>query len=123
MGTVVILIFVPVLVGILLILSPLLSFTPLGKFRGYYDKLSSYERGFTSIPGQNRAPMTVAFYIVSILYLVFDLEIALLIPIVPSLTNLGIAGYTPVLFFIVILTIGFILEIGSGAIKFTAAYL
>lgn len=119
MGTVVILIFVPVLVSILLILSPLLSFTPLGKFRGYYDKISSYECGFTSIPGQNRAPMTIAFYIVSILYLVFDLEIALLIPIVPSLSNLGLAAYTPVLLFIIILTIGFVFEISSGAINWS----
>ena len=53
-----------------------------------------------------------------ILFLIFDLEIVLLLPIAVSLYHISLFGLTVGLIFFVILTIGFVLEIGSGAIKF-----
>lgn len=119
MGTVVIFIFVPILVGILLSLNPLISLSPLSRSRGYGDKVSSYECGFSNLSGQTRAPVTISFYIVAILYLIFDLEIALMIPVIPSLDSMGVTGYWTVLIFIIILTVGFVYELGSGAINWS----
>ncbi|RYE14505.1 MAG: NADH-quinone oxidoreductase subunit A [Rickettsiales bacterium] len=93
MGTVVIFIFAPVLVGILLALNPLISLSPLSRSRGYGDKVSSYECGFSNLSGQTRAPVTISFYIVAILYLIFDLEIALMIPIIPTLDVMGVSSF------------------------------
>jgi NADH:ubiquinone oxidoreductase subunit 3 (subunit A) len=119
MGIVTILIFVPILTLILLILSPLINVSPIGgrTINSYADKISSYECGFTAVPGQNRNTLTIAFYIVAILYLVFDLEIALMIPIVPSFQQLGAGAYSAIVIFILILTVGFVYEINSGAIN------
>lgn len=79
--------------------------------------MSPYECGFTPILGQVRAPITIGFYLVGILYLVFDLEIALMIPIVAGLGSLGITAYFATILFIAMLTAGFVFEIGSGALK------
>jgi NADH:ubiquinone oxidoreductase subunit 3 (subunit A) len=119
MSTLIIFILVPSLVTVLILLNPILSFTPLGKSRIDADKISAYECGFTSILGQNRAPITVSFYIVGILFLIFDLEIALLIPIVGSLNTLGITAYSTVAIFIILLTFGFVYELGSGALNWS----
>lgn len=122
MATLTILLFVPVLVVVLLILNPLVTSSPVGKrsWRSQYnDKVSPYECGFTPILGQVRAPITISFYLVSILYLVFDLEIALMIPIVAGLNSLGVSAYLATILFIAILTAGFVFEIGSGALKWT----
>ena len=53
------------------------------------------------------------------LFLVFDLEILLLFPIAVTLYQVSIFGFTVALIFFIVLTIGFILEIGSGAISLT----
>lgn len=119
MGTIVILIFVPVLVGLLLIISPIIGLSPLGQYAKYNDKISSYECGFTAVPGQTRSNLTITFYIVAILYLVFDLEIALLIPVVSNFYALSSISYSVVILFIIILTVGFVYELGSGAINWS----
>jgi NADH:ubiquinone oxidoreductase subunit 3 (subunit A) len=93
MGTIAIFIIVPIIVIVLLLLNPLLSLTPLSQQKGYGDKISSYECGFSNLSGQERSPMKIAFYIVAILYLIFDLEIALLIPVIPSISSLGVTAY------------------------------
>ena len=109
-------IFVPILALILLSLNILLA-----PHVPYEAKVSAYECGFISLPGQTRSTFQIQFYLVSILFLVFDLEILLLFPIAVSLYQVGTFGFSVALIFFVVLTIGFILEIGSGAIKFTAA--
>ena len=119
MGVVTVLIIVPVLTLILLALNPIISLTPLNKSSAYSAKVSAYECGFQGLSGQTRAPLTIAFYIVAILYLVFDLEIALLIPLIPSLSSLGVHSFWTALIFIIILTIGFVYEISSGAINWS----
>jgi NADH-ubiquinone oxidoreductase chain 3 len=104
--------FIPLLVFILLILNPLIS-----PKQSYAEKLTAYECGFTPILGQGRAPLTISFYLIGILYLIFDLEIAFLVPLVASLSIVGFPGYSIALIFIIILTVGFIFEISSGAIS------
>lgn len=81
------------------------------------SKVSPYECGFLTIPGQTRSIFHVHFYVVALLFLIFDLEILLLFPIAVTLYQVSTYGFCVALIFFSILTIGFILEIGSGAIK------
>ena len=108
-------ILVPVLSVILLALNILLA-----PHVPYETKVSAYECGYNAISGQTRSTFQIQFYLVAILFLVFDLEILLLFPIAVSLYQVGTFGFSVALIFFVVLTIGFVLEIGSGAIKFTA---
>ena len=104
-------IFVPILSGILLALNLLLA-----PKQPYEAKVSAYECGFSPVYGQTRNVFYINFYLVAMLFLVFDLEILLLFPIALTLYNVSIFGFSIALIFFVILTIGFILEIGSVAI-------
>lgn len=114
MGLYILFFFVPTLVAILLSLNPLIS-----PKQSYSDKLSAYECGFSPILGQGRAPLTISFYLVGILYLIFDLEVAFLVPLAAALNTVGISGYTIAMLFIIILTAGFVFEIGSGALNWS----
>jgi NADH-ubiquinone oxidoreductase chain 3 len=105
-------IFIPILSFILLILNILLS-----KHQPDESKISAYECGFTAISGQTRSNFQIHFYVVAMLFLIFDLEILLLFPIAVSLYQVSIFGFWIAIIFFLILTIGFILEIGSGAIS------
>lgn len=107
-------IFVPLLATILLALNILLA-----THRPDESKVSPYECGFSTIYGQTRSVFQVHFYIVAMLFLVFDLEILLLFPIAVTLYQVSIFGFSIALIFFIVLTIGFILEIGSGAIQLT----
>ena len=57
----------------------------------------------------------------AILFLVFDLEILLILPVAVSLYQVGTFGFSVAIIFFIVLTIGFVLEIGSGAIKITTS--
>ena len=105
-------IFVPILAGILLVLNFFLAV-----HRPDEAKVSAYECGFSPVYGQTRNVFYINFYIVAMLFLVFDLEILLLFPIAVTLYNVSIFGFSIALIFFIVLTIGFILEIGSGAIS------
>ena len=105
-------IFVPILAIILLGLNVLLS-----PHRPDENKVSAYECGFSVIYGQTRSTFQIHFYIVAMLFLVFDLEILLLFPIAVTLYQVSTFGFSIALIFFIVLTIGFILEIGSGAIS------
>ena len=105
-------IFVPVLAFILLILNFLLS-----PHRPDSEKVLTYECGFSPVYGQTRTNFSIHFYIVAMLFLVFDLEILLLFPIASTLYQVNIFGFSIALIFFIVLTIGFVLEIGSGAIS------
>ena len=108
-------IFVPILAIILLILNLLFA-----THRPDEQKVSAYECGFKEIPGQTRSNFHIHFYIVCMLFLIFDLEILLLFPIAVTLYQVSTFGFTVALIFFFILTIGFVLEIGSGAIKLSS---
>ena len=105
-------IFVPILALILLLLNFLLA-----PKNAYESKVSAYECGFSPIYGQTRSVFHINFFLVALLFLIFDLEILLLFPIAVTLYQVSIFGFSMVLIFFIVLTIGFILEIGSGSIK------
>jgi NADH-ubiquinone oxidoreductase chain 3 len=108
------LLFIPVLVAVLLSLNYLLA-----PSNPDSEKLSIYECGFSSVYGQTRSTFHINFYLVAMFFLVFDLEIALLFPITVCLNQVGIYGFSIAIIFFIVLTIGFIMEIGSGALKIT----
>ena len=79
------------------------------------EKLSTYECGFEAF-NDSRMEFDVRFYLVAILFIIFDLEIAFLFPWAISLGNIGILGFTSMMIFLFILTIGFIYEWKKGAL-------
>ena len=106
-------VFVPFLSVVLLGLNLLLA-----PSRPEESKASPYECGFSVIQGQTRSVFHIHFYLVSMLFLIFYLEILLLFPLAVSLYQVNIFGFSVAILFFFVLTIGFVLEIGSGAIKF-----
>ena len=108
-------IFVPILSLILLDLNFLFAV-----HRPDEQKVSAYECGFKEIPGQTRSTFQIHFFVVGLLFLIFDLEILLLFPIALTLYNVSIFGFSIAIIFFLVLTVGFVLEIGSGAIKLTS---
>ena len=79
------------------------------------EKLSAYECGFDAFD-DSRMEFDVRFYLVAILFIIFDLEIAFLFPWAISLGNIGLLGFTSMMIFLFILTIGFICEWKKGAL-------
>ena len=79
------------------------------------EKVSAYECGFEPFE-DSRMKFDVRFYLVAILFIIFDLEIAFLFPWAISLGNIGILGFTSMMIFLFILTIGFIYEWKKGAL-------
>ena len=79
------------------------------------EKLSAYECGFEAFDDA-RSKFDVKFYLVSILFIIFDLEIAFLFPWAVSLSNIGALGFYSMMFFLFILTVGFVYEWKNGAL-------
>ena len=79
------------------------------------EKLSAYECGFEPFE-DSRMEFDVRFYLVAILFIIFDLEIAFLFPWAISLGNIGFLGFISMMIFLFILTIGFIYEWKKGAL-------
>jgi len=105
-------IFVPLLAFILLALNVLLA-----PHKPDESKVSPYECGFLPVYGQTRTIFQIHFYSIGMLFLLFDLELILIFPIAVSLYQISIFGFSIAILFFIVLTIGFILEIGSGAIS------
>jgi len=79
------------------------------------EKLSAYECGFEAF-GDSRMEFDVRFYLVAILFIIFDLEIAFLFPWAISLGNIGPMGFWSMMIFLFILTVGFVYEWKKGAL-------
>ena len=79
------------------------------------EKLSVYECGFEPF-NDSRMEFDIRFYLVAILFIIFDLEIAFLFPWAITLGNIGIFGFISMMIFLFILTIGFIYEWKKGAL-------
>jgi|TARA_B110000438_G_scaffold274305_1_gene294376 NADH-quinone oxidoreductase subunit A len=79
------------------------------------EKLSAYECGFEPFE-DSRMEFDVRFYLVAILFIIFDLEIAFLFPWAISLGSIGLLGFCSMMFFLFILTVGFIYEWKKGAL-------
>jgi NADH:ubiquinone oxidoreductase subunit 3 (subunit A) len=82
---------------------------------GSAQKLSIYECGFEPI-SNIQTKFNIKFYLVAILFVIFDLELIFLFPWAVSLTYLGLFGYYTMVFFCVLLIIGFIFEYRKGAL-------
>ncbi|HJM03909.1 MAG: NADH-quinone oxidoreductase subunit A [Pelagibacteraceae bacterium] len=80
------------------------------------EKLSTYECGFKAFDN-SRIEFDIRFYLVAILFIIFDLEIAFLFPWAISLGNIGLLGFFSMMIFLSILTIGFIYEWKKGALE------
>lgn len=109
-----ILVFMGVAFGLSILLI-LLSFLR-GPHRPNTEKLSPYECGFEAFSNA-RLKFDVRFYLIAILFIIFDLEIAFLFPWAVSLTEIGLFGFFSMLVFLIILTLGFIYEWRKGALE------
>jgi NADH-ubiquinone oxidoreductase chain 3 len=104
-------IFIPILAVLLLGINLLLA-----PHNPYQEKDSVFECGFHSFLGQNRTQFSISFFIFGLLFLLFDLEILLVYPYsVSSYTN-DIYGLVVMMVFFVLLTLGFIFELGKNAL-------
>nr|NP_689390.1 NADH dehydrogenase subunit 3 [Chaetosphaeridium globosum]AAM96606.1 NADH dehydrogenase subunit 3 [Chaetosphaeridium globosum] len=81
----------------------------------YPEKLSAYECGFDPFDDA-RSRFDIRFYLVSILFIIFDLEVTFLFPWAVSLSKIGLFGFWSMIIFLLILTIGFIYEWKKGAL-------
>jgi NADH-quinone oxidoreductase subunit A len=112
--------YLPILIflGLAIILSGIFVFAAMLVARQKPDsaKLSAYECGFEAFEGA-RKPFDVRFYLVSILFIIFDLEVAFLFPWAVALGKIGVFGFWSMMSFLVILTIGFIYEWKKGALE------
>jgi NADH-quinone oxidoreductase subunit A len=80
------------------------------------EKLSPYECGFPPF-ADARSRFDVRFYLVAILFIIFDLEVAFLFPWAVSLAHIGLFGFFSMIAFLGVLTIGFIYEWKKGALE------
>ncbi|MCD8498089.1 MAG: NADH-quinone oxidoreductase subunit A [Alphaproteobacteria bacterium] len=79
------------------------------------EKLSAYECGFDAF-SDARSRFDVRFYLVTLLFIIFDLEIAFLFPWAVSLGEIGLFGFWSMVIFLGVLTVGFIYEWNKGAL-------
>ena len=80
------------------------------------EKLSAYECGFNAFDDA-RMKFDVRFYLVSILFIIFDLEVAFLFPWAVAFKDVGVYGFWSMMVFLGVLTIGFIYEWRKGALE------
>ena len=99
-------------IALLLITLPFI----VSKLKPDKEKLSTYECGFENF-GQAKKKFDIRFYLVAILFIIFDLEIAMLFPWAIVLKQIGLVGFWSMMCFLAILTVGFIYEIRKGALE------
>jgi NADH-quinone oxidoreductase subunit A len=80
------------------------------------EKLSPYECGFDPFEDA-RVRFDVRYYLVAILFIIFDLEVAFLFPWAVSLGDIGVFGFWSMIVFLAVLTVGFIYEWMKGALE------
>ena len=111
--------YLPILIFIFIGLVIAISMTAipfiLGSSKPDSEKLSAYECGFEAFD-DSRMEFDVRFYLVAILFIIFDLEIAFLFPWAISLGNIGALGFWSMMIFLFILTVGFVYEWKKGAL-------
>jgi len=88
----------------------------MGPHRPDSEKLSPYECGFEAFEDA-RMKFDVRYYLVAILYILFDLEIAFLFPWAIVLNEIGLFGFVSMMIFLAILVVGFIYEWMKGALE------
>ncbi len=108
----VIFIGVSLVIGLALLVAPFI----VAYSRPDTEKLSAYECGFNAFDDA-RMKFDVRFYLVAILFIIFDLEAAFLFPWAVSLGSIGIAGWAAMMIFLIELTLGFAYEWKKGALE------
>ena len=112
--------YLPIFVFVVIAFSMSLGFALLsgvvGPSKPDKEKLSAYECGFEPFEDA-RVKFDVRFYLVAILFIIFDLEVAFLFPWAVSLSIIGFTGYLSMMIFLLILTVGFIYEWKKGALE------
>lgn len=112
--------YFPVLVffGVACVMSFIMLVLPMlvTKAKPDAEKLSPYECGFEPF-NDSRRPFDVRFYLVAILFIIFDLEIALLFPWSITLSATSFYGFWSMMVFLTVLTVGFIYEWKKGALE------
>ena len=112
--------YLPILIFIIIGLGIAIFMTAipfiLGDSKPDSEKLSAYECGFEAFDDA-RGRFDVRFYLVAILFIIFDLEVAFLFPWAVSLGSIGIFGFWSMMFFLLVLTIGFVYEWKKGALE------
>ena len=88
----------------------------LGPHKPDQEKLSPYECGFEAFE-DSRMKFDVRYYLVAILFIIFDLEIAFLFPWAVALNEIGLFGFVAMMIFLGVLVIGFIYEWKKGALE------
>lgn len=79
------------------------------------EKISAYECGFNPFDDA-RQKFDIRFYLVSILFIIFDLEVVFLFPWIMAFSFIGIFGFVSMMIFLLVLTLGFIYEWVNGAL-------
>lgn len=105
-------VFIPILAVLLLFINLVLA-----PHNPYQEKDSAFECGFHSFLGQNRTQFSVSFFIFALLFLLFDLEILLVYPYSVSGYNNGVYGLVIMMIFFILLTLGFVFELGKNALS------
>jgi NADH-quinone oxidoreductase subunit A len=105
-----------ILVGIGVGVAPMVLGRLLAPNRPDPEKLSPYECGFEAFEDA-RMKFDVRYYLVAILFILFDLEIAFLFPWATVLNDIGLPGFLAMMLFLVILTVGFVYEWMKGALE------
>jgi NADH-quinone oxidoreductase subunit A len=82
----------------------------------YPEKLSAYECGFEAFDDARRR-FDVRYYLVAILFIIFDLEVAFLFPWAVALKGIGAFGFWSMIAFLAVLTVGFVYEWCKGALE------
>ena len=112
--------YLPILVflvlGLVFGIAPMVAGFVLAPHRPDADKLSPYECGFEAFE-DSRMKFDVRYYLVAILFIIFDLEIAFLFPWAVVLEEIGMFGFIAMVVFLAILVIGFIYEWKKGALE------
>ncbi|MFY9589860.1 NADH-quinone oxidoreductase subunit A [Rickettsia endosymbiont of Halotydeus destructor] len=109
---------ISVFFGIAVLISTLIMILPnlLANKKYNKDKLEPYECGFEPF-SDARAKFDIRFYLVAILFIIFDLEVTFLIPWALTLGKIGKIGFFSMMFFLFVLIIGFIYEWRKGALE------
>ena len=105
-----------ILVGLAVGVAPMVLGKLLGPSRPDPEKLSPYECGFEAFEDA-RMKFDVRYYLVAILFILFDLEIAFLFPWAVALNDIGLAGFVAMMLFLGILVVGFVYEWMKGALE------
>jgi NADH-quinone oxidoreductase subunit A len=103
-------------IGIAIGVLPILAGFLLAPHKPDSEKLSPYECGFEAFE-DSRMRFDVRYYLVAILFIIFDLEIAFLFPWAVVLDSIGLFGFVAMMIFLAILVVGFVYEWKKGALE------